>query len=94
MTAKHALMIGIFMAAASLTGCSTGPSDEDLKSEAECLVAIGVSDVQIVDREVLYTMDPARADLPGNKAALAACKPGATPESVHSAVTGTWPPSP
>ncbi|MGO4783937.1 hypothetical protein [Cryobacterium sp. W22_MBD10_FK3] len=88
MKAKRALMIGILMAALSLAGCATGPSDEDLKSEAECLEAIGLSDVHIVDGRVLYTIDPLDADLPTFKAAIAACKPGATPDSVYKAVTG------
>ena len=65
-----------------------GQSDEDLKSEAECLEAIGLSDVHIVDGRVLYTIDPMDVDLPTFKAAIAACKLGATPHSVYTAVTG------
>ena len=88
MKIKRALMIGILMAALSLSGCATGPSDEDLRGEAECLEAIGLSDVHVVDGRILYSIDPMDADLPSFKAAIAACKLGATPHSVYTAVTG------
>ena len=44
--------------------------------------------VAVVDDHVLYTVDPVNADLPTTNAAIAACNPGATAESVLKAVTG------
>ena len=44
--------------------------------------------MHIVDGRVLYTIDPMDVDLPTFKAAIAACKLGATPHSVYTAVTG------
>ena len=78
----------ILVAALCLSGCATGPSPDELKNAAECLEAIGMTDVQVVDDHVLYTVDPVNADLPTTNAAIAACNPGATAESVLKAVTG------
>lgn len=85
-TVRKELLIAMLAVTCCLSGCAAGSSDEDLKSAATCLEAIGMTDVQIESGQVLYSADPAIADLPTTKAAAEACMPGATPESVREAV--------
>lgn len=70
-----------------VSGCAAGPTQEDLSAAARCLELIGMSDVRVSNDQVWYTVDAAEADLPTTTAAIAACKPNATPDSVFKAVS-------
>lgn len=86
---RHALPILLLAVGLCLAGCaSVSVSEAELSGAADCLEGIGMQDVHIVKDQVLYTVAPEGEDLPTTKAAIAACVPGATPESVLKAVTG------
>jgi len=86
---RHALPILLLAAGLSLAGCaSASVSEAELSDAADCLQAIGMQDVHIEKGQVLYTLAPEGADLPTTKAAIAACAPSATAESVLKAVNG------
>ena len=71
-----------------LAGCAASAelSEAELQSAVDCLRATDAIDVRIEDGSVVYTIPESLKDVQTTVAAIAACKPNATPESVFKAV--------